>query len=151
MYTEYVSVCPRDGTKLTEAVVDEDTLVLERDSKKQPRQANKTNIRSRCDKCSSDWSTWLEICPKDKIPTTISVGSRFQIWETALRDPLVEVYKAKDVFTQRPVLLIILRKVAEELNAELSTFFTKAARVQKAEVATVGLLEDSRPFAVCNL
>ncbi len=149
MYTEYVSVCPKDGTKLTEAAVDEDTLVLERD--RQSRQANRTIIRSRCDRCSSDWNSWLEICPKDRIPTTISLGSRFQIWETVMRDPRVEVFKAKDVFTQRRVLIIILKQAAEELNAELSNFFTRAAQVQRAEIASVGLLEDGRPFAVCNL
>jgi hypothetical protein len=151
MYTEYVSVCPKDGTKLTEsAALDETTLVLERDSK-QSKNANKTIIRSRCDKCSSDWNRWLEICPKDRIPTTISLGSRFQIWETVMRDPRIEVFKAKDVFTQKRVLMIILKQTAEALNAELSNFFTRAAQVQHAEVASVGLLEDGRPFAVCNL
>lgn len=147
MYSEYIAVCPRDGTRLTETPVDEDTLVMERDKGSKP--ANTTSIRSRCDKCSSDWNIWLEICPKDKIPTTISIGSRFQIWETVVRDTRVEVYKAKDVFTHKRVLMIILRHAYNELNAELSDFFTKAAHVQQSDIASIGLLDDGRPYAIC--
>ena len=148
MYTEYMSVCPKDGTQLNVTPVDEDTLVL--GEQKNARPANSTTVRSRCDRCSSDWPVWLEICPKDKIPTTIAIASRYQIWETLIRDPHVQVFKSKDVFTQRKVLVIILQQTSSELNDQLAGFFTKAAQVNNAEIDSIGLLDDGRPFAICN-
>lgn len=147
MYTEYMTVCPKDGVLLLAPPVAEDTLVMEDKRNSQPA---KTSVRSRCDKCNTDWAEWLNICPRDKIPTTISVGNKFEIWETLVRDPLVEVFNAKDVFTREKVLFVILKATATKLNAQLIEFFSKAAILHNADVVSSGILNSDRPFAICK-
>ncbi|MBI2812553.1 MAG: hypothetical protein HYX67_17245 [Candidatus Melainabacteria bacterium] len=147
MYTEYVKVCPKDGVQLTATPVAEDTLVLDNESSSAPA---KTSVRSRCDKCNSDLAEWLNICPKDRIPTTVSIGNRYEIWETLVRDPHVEVFNAKDVFSKEKVLFIILKPTAIELNAQLIEFFSKAAILHNADVISAGILSNDRPFAICK-
>ncbi|MBS1953303.1 MAG: hypothetical protein JST89_03900 [Cyanobacteria bacterium SZAS-4] len=147
MYTEYMTVCPKDGVQLRLTPVAEDTLVLDDDRNSKPA---KTSVRSRCDKCNSDWAEWLDICPKNKIPTTVSVGNRYEIWETLVRDPHVEVFNAKDVFTKEKVLFIILKSTASDLNVQLLEFFSRAALLHNADVMATGILTNNRPFAICK-
>ncbi len=147
MYSEHVAVCPKDGVQLKLPPVAEDTLVMDDSRGAQP---TKTSVRSRCDKCNSDWAEWLDICPKNKIPTTVSVGNRFEIWETLVRDPHVEVFNAKDVFTKEKVLLVILKSTASELNDQLIDFFSRAAQLHNADVIGTGILTNNRPYAICK-
>ncbi len=147
MYTEYMTVCPKDGVHLRLTPVAEDTLVMDDNRDAKP---SKTVVRSRCDKCNSDWAEWLDICPRNKIPTTVSVGNRFEIWETLVRDPHVEVFNAKDVFTREKVLLVILKSAATELNVQTLEFFYKAAQLHNADVMGTGILSNDRPFAICK-
>lgn len=147
MYTEYVMVCPKDGMHLSLTPVAEDTLVMDDERDVKPV---KTSVRSRCDKCNSDWAEWLDICPKNKIPTTVSVGNRFEIWEKLVRDPHVEVFNAKDVFTREKVIFVILKSAATELDAQLIEFFTRAALLYNADVISSGILTNDKPFAICR-
>ncbi|CAN5315376.1 hypothetical protein BH10CYA1_BH10CYA1_54660 [soil metagenome] len=147
MYTEYMTVCPKDGVQLFAPPVAEDTLVLDNERDSKPTQ---TAVRSRCDKCNSDWAEWLNICPRDRIPTTVSVGNKFEIWETLLRDTHVEVFNAKDVFSKEKVIIVILKPTATELNAQIIEFFSKAALLHNADVVSTGILTSDRPFAICK-
>ncbi len=147
MYTAYMKICPKDGVALTAPPLAEDTLVMNAEANALPA---KTSVRSRCDKCNSDWAEWLNICPRDRIPTTVSVDNRFEIWETLVRDPHVEVLNAKDVFTKEKVLFVVLNPTANELNAQLIEFFTKAALLHNSDVVSTGILSSDRPFAICK-
>jgi hypothetical protein len=156
MYSDHVTICPKDGTHLNDthligSQVDEVTLVLKRDDHTSVASDKPMDVRSLCKTCFNVWPGWLQHCPQDNGHIFVSIGGKYQVFETLTSDEYMSMFRAREDLSDKPIFIIVLEHTSAEINAELSTFFTKAASLHEAELMNIGLLEDGRPYAVCSV